>query len=131
MSITPDWSRTFTPRLTARFTEMISSRDWLDYLAAARRFHRYSPNNQLLLALQGAQGHVASYGTWQRIPAEGGGTCQVAKGQSGLMILAPLTARTVDVDVVTGEETDPEQAPRVQNRQGVPRRTTRHPARDR
>ena len=47
-------------RLDKRLTALATSDDWLDYLAAARRFHRYSPNNQLLLALQGAEGHVAS-----------------------------------------------------------------------
>ena len=92
-------------QLEERLSALSSSDEWLDYLATARRFHRYSPNNQLLLALQGAEGHVASYNTWQTIPAEGGGTCQVAAGEKGLTILAPMTSRTVEVDNHTGEET--------------------------
>ncbi|WP_420451740.1 ArdC family protein [Ilumatobacter sp.] len=92
-------------QLADRFEQMTTSREWLDYLATARRFHRYSPQNQLLLALQGAEGYVAGYRNWQRVPAQGGGTCQVAKGSVGLKILAPLTAKVVDVDDATGEET--------------------------
>ena len=92
-------------RLDERLAALTTSDDWLDYLAAARTFYRYSPNNQLLLALQGAEGHVASYNTWQRIPATGGGMCQVAKGEKGLTILAPMTAKSVDIDDDTGEET--------------------------
>lgn len=92
-------------QLEERLSALSSSDEWLDYLATARRFHRYSPNNQLLLALQGAEGHVASYKTWQTIPAQGGGTCQVAAGEKGLTILAPMTSRTMEVDDHTGEET--------------------------
>jgi|GEM_PF-681971 len=92
-------------RLDERLTALATSDDWLSYLATARQFHRYSPNNQMLLALQGAEGSVASYSTWQRIPSTGGGTCQVAKGEKGLTILAPLTAKSVEVDDSTGEET--------------------------
>ena len=92
-------------QLEDRLSALSSSDEWLDYLATARRFHRYSPNNQLLLALQGAEGHVASYNTWQTIPASGGGNCQVAAGEKGLTVLAPMTSRTVEVDDQTGEET--------------------------
>ena len=42
--------------LTARLSEMTTSEDWLKYSSNARRFHRYSPQNQMLLALQGAGG---------------------------------------------------------------------------
>lgn len=91
-------------RLDERVGDLATSDDWLAYLDAARRFHRYSPNNQLLLALQGAEGHVASYNTWRKIPAIGGGTCQVARGEKGLTILAPITGRTVEIDDDTGDE---------------------------
>ncbi len=82
--------------LTDRIKELTTGDDWTSYLETARRFHRYSPQNQLLLALQGAEGHVASYRNWLRIPAQDGGFCQVAKGQRGLTILAPIVARVVD-----------------------------------
>lgn len=90
--------------LTDRIQELTSGEDWTTYLETARRFHRYSPQNQLLLALQGAEGHVASYRNWQRIPAQDGRPCQVDKGEAGLMILAPVVARVVDVDDDTGDE---------------------------
>ncbi len=84
---------------------MTSTDEWLAYLDAARAFHRYSPQNQMLLALQGAEGYVASYRNWTRIPATDGGTCQVAKGEKGLAILAPMISKSVEVDDDTGEET--------------------------
>lgn len=91
--------------LITRLSEMTTSEDWLRYLGNAQQFHRYSPNNQMLLALQGAEGSVSGYRNWQRIPAEGGGTCQVAKGEVGLKILAPMKGRAVQTDEITGEET--------------------------
>lgn len=90
--------------LREKLTNMASSDDWINYLSAARTFHRYSPQNQMLLAMQGAQGHVAGYRTWQRIPSTDGGTCQVAKGQSGLRILAPMKGSAKTVDETTGDE---------------------------
>jgi len=90
--------------LVDRLEQMSTSEDWLRYLDTARKFHRYSPQNQMLLAIQGADGAVAGYRNWQRIPAQGGGTCQVAKGQTGLKVLAPMKATAKDVDTATGEE---------------------------
>ncbi|MFN3256288.1 MAG: hypothetical protein ACE37B_11370 [Ilumatobacter sp.] len=90
--------------LREKLTNMASSDDWINYLSAARTFHRYSPQNQMLLAMQGAEGHVAGYRTWQRIPSTDGGTCQVAKGQSGLRILAPMKGSAKTVDETTGDE---------------------------
>ena len=91
-------------RLTDRLGELTSGQEWLDWLASARHFHRYSPQNQMLLALQGAHGHVASYRTWQRLPAADGNRCQVARGEKGLTIFAPMTMTRRDVDEVTGDE---------------------------
>lgn len=91
-------------RLADQLVELTSGDEWLAFLAASRQFHRYSPHNQMLLMLQGAEGHVASYRTWQRIPAEGGGVCQVRKGERGLVVLAPMTIATTDTDPATGEE---------------------------
>ena len=77
-------------RLDERLAALTTSDEWLDYLATARHFHRYSPNNQLLLALQGAEGLVASYRNWQNVPAQGGGTCQVRKAASMATLLSIL-----------------------------------------
>ena len=90
--------------LTERLAELTTGDEWLSWLTSARRFHRYSPANQMMLAAQGADGHVASYRTWQRIPAVGGGTCQVRKGEHGLTILAPMTVTRRDIDEATGDE---------------------------
>uniref|UniRef100_UPI003750D1E3 hypothetical protein n=1 Tax=Ilumatobacter sp. TaxID=1967498 RepID=UPI003750D1E3 len=90
--------------LQEKLASMASSDDWIKYLSAARTFHRYSPQNQMLLALQGAQGNVAGYRTWQRIPSVDGGTCQVAKGESGLRILAPMKGSAKTIDETTGDE---------------------------
>jgi len=90
--------------LQDKLANLASSDDWLKYLSTARTFHRYSPQNQMLLALQGAQGNVAGYRTWQRIPSTDGGTCQVAKGESGLRILAPMKGSAKTVDETTGDE---------------------------
>lgn len=90
--------------LREKLTNLASSDDWIKYLSTARTFHRYSPQNQMLLALQGAEGNVAGYRTWQRIPSVDGGTCQVAKGQSGLRILAPMKGSAKRVDETTGDE---------------------------
>jgi hypothetical protein len=91
--------------LVDKLTGLTSGQDWLNWIASARLFHRYSPQNQILLAVQGAQGHVASYRRWQRIPAQDGRLCQVRKGEHGLTILAPLTVTRRDLDDTTGEQT--------------------------
>jgi antirestriction protein ArdC len=50
----------------------------------ASRFHRYSLNNQALIASQCPQAsHVAGYRTWQKLGY------QVRKGERGIRILAP------------------------------------------
>lgn len=91
-------------RMLSDLAVLTTGPEWAAWLHSARRFHRYSPQNQMLLAAQGATGLVASYRTWQRIPATDGGTCQVAKGEKGLTILAPMTVTSRDVDEATGDE---------------------------
>src|SRR5215213_7468201 len=90
-------------RLGEQLTGLVTGEQWLAFLRSSRQFHRYSPQNQLLLAAQGASGLVASYRTWQRIPAVGGGRCQVRKGEKGLSVLAPMTITREEVDEVTGD----------------------------
>lgn len=89
--------------LVDRLRALTSSEQWLAMLEMSRRFHTYSARNVLLLMVQGAQGRVAGYRTWQTIPAEAGGTCQVRKGAKAMTILAPVTRSTVDLDEATGE----------------------------
>lgn len=91
--------------LTDKVGQLATSDEWLAALQTARQFHRYSAKNQLWLAMQGATGVVASYRTWQKIPATDGGVCQVAKGQKGLSVLAPITMVARETDPDTGQET--------------------------
>ena len=62
---------------------------WREYLAAAAKFHQYSPSNILLLTIQAAErdialSRVAGYGTWQSLGR------QVRKGEKGLTVFAPM-----------------------------------------
>src|SRR5438445_6343161 len=89
--------------LVDRLRALTSSEQWLAMLESSRRFHTYSARNVLLLMAQGAQGRVAGYRTWQTIPAQDGGTCQVRKGARALTVLAPITRDIEHADETTGE----------------------------
>lgn len=71
--------------------ELASSEGWQNWLHFARRFRRYSLQNQLLILAQrpGAT-FVAGYRTWQSLGR------QVRKGERGIAILAPSTRRVED-----------------------------------
>jgi hypothetical protein len=56
------------------------------------RFHNYSFMNCLYLALQGAEGPVASYKRWQALGR------QVVKGARGFEIVRPITIKREDED---------------------------------
>ena len=104
MSVDPAALEALHRGLRDQLAQFTNSDEWLGWLADARHFHRYSPNNQMLLAAQGARGYVASYRTWQRLPDINGAPCQVRKGEHGLTILAPITVTRRDVDEATGDE---------------------------
>ncbi|MBA3288597.1 MAG: hypothetical protein H0U21_11320, partial [Acidimicrobiia bacterium] len=104
MPADPAYLTELIDRLGARLEALTTGDEWLSWLSTARSFHRYSPANQVLLALQGADGHVASYRTWQRLTDVDGNPCQVARGEKGLSILAPLTVTRRDIDEATGDE---------------------------
>lgn len=60
----------------------------LEYLAFQARFHRYSFNNTLLIALQRPDAtYVAGFQRWKELARF------VRKGEKGIMILAPLLKR--------------------------------------
>ena len=96
--------------LVERVEQLVSGDDFMRFVAESARFHRYSPQNRLLIACQlvdrGVEpdGLTASYKTWTRVPAEAGGMCQVAKGEKALWIYAPMTATQRVIDDKTGEE---------------------------
>jgi antirestriction protein ArdC len=85
--------------LTDGISALTSSAEWTKYLEVQARFHRYSANNCMLIALQsgGYATQVAGFNTWK---AQGR---NVKKGEKGMYILAPLAFKSTDK--VTGEET--------------------------
>lgn len=75
-------------QLTASVDALANSDAWGQMLAVAARFHRYSPNNVLLITVQRPEATlVAGYGTWQQMGR------QVNRGERGIAILAPVITR--------------------------------------
>jgi hypothetical protein len=58
--------------LSDAVAKIATGEDWQKLLHISGSFHRYSPNNQLPLAAQGAEGVVASFYTWKQVPAMDG-----------------------------------------------------------
>lgn len=82
-------------QLLAQVSELRTSKEWLDALVVAARFHDYSFGNWLLLWGQAAQRgesvtRPAGYRTWQSLGR------QVRKGEKGYQILAPVTRKVED-----------------------------------
>lgn len=78
-------------RLEAAVSELMSSEGFAKWLEARSKFHAYSLNNQLLIAMQAPEAsRVAGYKTWQSLGR------QVRKGEKAIRILAPMSfgART-------------------------------------
>lgn len=84
---------------------------WRDWLDTAAKFHRYSFNNQILLALQNPDATlVAGYRAWMAMGR------QVRKGEKALWVLAPVTARaTGSADTAVGKG-DPDREPEPEGR---------------
>jgi hypothetical protein len=75
-------------KLTASVEALASSESWAQMLTVAARFHRYSPNNVLLISVQRPEATlVAGYRTWQQLGR------QVLRGEQGIAILAPVVTR--------------------------------------
>ncbi len=80
-------------RLLTQLQALIDGQDWKEFLAVAARFHRYSPNNVLLILAQAPHAtRVAGYRRWQSLGR------QVRKGERGIAILAPCVTRARAVD---------------------------------
>jgi hypothetical protein len=90
--------------LADAIAKVVTSDDWQQLLRISRSFHRYSPNNQLLLAAQGAEGVVASFNTWKQIPAEDGHPCRIRRGETALRVYAPIRTTRREIDEDTGDE---------------------------
>ena len=83
-------------RLTEAVATLSTSDGWRRMLTVAARFHDYSPHNVLLIGIQRPDAtQVAGYKTWQSLGR------QVRKGERGISIIAPYTARGAT------RETDP------------------------
>ena len=98
-----DWSAARDARLTelheqvtAGVAALADSDAWRAMLNTARRFHRYSLGNLLLIGAQRPEAtQVAGFGTWKALGR------QVRKGERGVSILAPCPIRTTN-DTDTG-----------------------------
>lgn len=76
-------------RLKEGVGEIFTSGRYEQYLAVMSRFHRYSVNNTILIALQRPDAtHVAGYKAWREKFGR-----QVRKGERGIDIIAPVTRR--------------------------------------
>jgi hypothetical protein len=78
--------------------QLLTSEGWRRYAEVRAAFHRYSPNNCMLIAMQRPDAtRVAGFRKWQELGR------QVRKGERAIRILAPHTGTRIDSE--TGEET--------------------------
>ena len=71
--------------------QLTTTQEWTRWLDMQRRFHKYSLNNCLLIAMQCPEAKwVAGFGTWKSLGRS------VRKGEKSIRILAPVT-RTPEV----------------------------------
>lgn len=81
--------RTLLDDLERHVNDLRRSDRWASYLRSQARFHRYSPRNVLLIAMQRPEAtQVAGYRVWQSLDR------QVRRGERAISILAPLRSRT-------------------------------------
>jgi len=86
--------------LTEEVAALASGPQWRAWLQVAARFHNYSFNNTLLLGAQRPDAtQVAGYALWRELGRK------VAKGEKGLMILAPVTRNAEDTAIAEQEPT--------------------------
>ena len=93
-----DRLKEITDRLEQGVTELFESERYKEYLRVMARFHNYSFNNTLLIAMQcpGAT-RLAGFQTWKKFGRH------VKKGEKGIKVIAPAPyKKTIEQD---GEET--------------------------
>ncbi len=79
--------------LSAGVRDLTTSEKWTAYLDTQSKFHSYSFNNALLIALQRPNAtRVAGYNKWKELDH------QVKKGEHGISILAPIVRTKKDED---------------------------------
>jgi DNA primase len=80
-------------QLTDAIASIETGEQWQAWLDFARRLHRYSFNNLVLIWTQRPNAtSVASYRTWQALNR------QVRRGEKAIRVMAPVTRRTPVVD---------------------------------
>ena len=80
-------------RLEAGVSQIVDGDEFRRYLAVAAKFHRYSPNNCLMILMQRPEAtRVAGYRAWQSMGR------QVRKGEKGIRILAPIARKVAEED---------------------------------
>lgn len=92
-----------TDKLEAGIQELFSSDQYRDWLTTMSRFHNYSLNNTILIAMQKPEATlVAGYTAWQRNFGR-----QVSRNEKAIKILAPAPYKKKQerekIDPVTGE----------------------------
>jgi antirestriction protein ArdC len=85
--------KAFMEELDVAVDNLKTDEEWLRYLDVMSRFHNYSMNNQMLIALQSPNAtRVAGFKKWQEMGR------QVRKGEKGISIMAPRMTRTDVLD---------------------------------
>src|ERR1700742_3498273 len=88
--------------------EQGNSERLLEYLAFQAKFHRYSFNNCLLIAIQKPDAtFVAGFQRWKELGR------YVRQGEKGIMILAPLVKRSASSEAAAKEGDGEESSTRV------------------
>ena len=101
-----------TARLEEGIKEIFSSGKYADYLKVMSRFHRYSLNNTLLIAMQNPEALlVAGYHAWQKKFER-----HVCKGEQAIRIIAPAPERRL----VQKEKLDPVSQQPILDKDGQP-----------
>lgn len=92
-----DRVRAITDRLEAGIAALFESEKYRAYLSTMAKFHNYSLNNTLLIAMQKPDATlVAGYQAWQRQHGR-----HVKKGEKGIQIIAPAPYKVKkEVDVL-------------------------------
>lgn len=93
-----------TEKLEASVKELFESDKYKSWLTTMSKFHNYSLNNTLLIAMQRPDAtYVASYNAWRDKFGR-----QVKKGEKGIQIFAPCKYKTkVEQDVIDASTNKP------------------------
>ncbi len=93
-------------QLTEQVRALVSGDAWRAMLDAAVHFHRYSPNNVLLIRVQRPDAtRVAGFRTWLKVGRH------VRKGEKGIAVLAPCIYKRPEPD--DGQPPDPSEPTHV------------------